>query len=333
MPTRAPRASSVCRWGAVAVLLVAAPARADDPAAAKVLFDHGLEEMKQGRYVSGCTAIAQSYEKNPLPGALFTLAECEAKRGRFATAVKRYEEYLTVFAKLPRDKQAKQHGRDALSMTQIGALSSQVPKVTIALDAAPPPGVVVTMDGVTIEPAALGTPIPVDPGDHVVFVQAPGGSPIEQHFAVDKGEQKTLALDVTPKPPPVAPPPPGPSGLRVGAFVAGGVGVVSIAVGAITGGLALGKKGTIQQDCKINGATGVAVCNAAGFDAGNSVGTLGGASTGTFIVGALALGAAVGLFIASPSAPKPASALAPRAEIAVLSAGPGGVVLGLKGAF
>src|SRR5580700_6837901 len=136
------RTSRACRWGAVVVIFLAAPARADDPAAAKVLFDRGLDEMKQGHYAAACTAISESFEKNPLPGALFTLAECEAKRGRVATAVKRYEAYLALFAQLPRDKQAKQHGRDALSTTQIGALSPLVPKVTIALGAAPPAGVV-----------------------------------------------------------------------------------------------------------------------------------------------------------------------------------------------
>jgi hypothetical protein len=335
LKARARRTSGACWWGAVpvAVLLFAAPARADDPAAAKVLFDHGLDEMKQGRYASGCTAIADSYQKNPLPGALFTLAECEAKRGRFATAVKRYEEYLAVFARLPRDKQAKQHGRDGLSTTQIGALTPLVPRVTIVLGAAPPAGVVATVDGVPVDAAALGTPIPVDPGDHVVFVQAPGGSPVEKRFTVDKGDQKTVMIDVTPKPPPVEAPPPGPGGLRIAAFVTGGIGIASLAVFAVTGGLVLAKKGTIQQDCKIDGTTGVASCNAAGLAAGNSVGPLGAASTGTLIVGALALGAAVGLFIAAPPAPKQAGAAPPRVEIAVISAGPERVVLGLQGAF
>ncbi len=58
-------------------------------------------------------------------------------------------------------------------------------------------------------------------------------------------------------------------------------------------------------------------------------------STGTFIVGALALGAAVGLFVASPS-PSPqkqAGAAAPRVEISVIAAGPERVVLGVGGAF
>jgi hypothetical protein len=330
---RAPRIPLACRWGAVAVLLFAAPARADDPAAAKVLFDRGLEEMKQGNYAAACTAIADSYEKNPLPGALFTLAECEAKRGRVATAVKRYEEYLSVFAKLSRDKQAKQHGRDTLSTAQIGALAPQVPKVTIALGASPPAGVVTTLDGVPVDSSALSGPIPVDPGDHVVFVQAPGAPPIEQRFTVDKGDKKTLAIDVSPKPAPAPAPPAGPSPLRIAAFVTGGVGLAALTAFAITGGLTLAKKGTIQQDCKLNGTTGVATCNQNGLDAGNSAATLGAASTGTFIVGALALGAAVGLFIASPSAPRRTDTAGAHVDLAVLSAGPGGAVIGLEGVF
>jgi hypothetical protein len=281
-------------------LLVAAPARADDAAAAKALFDHGLDEMKQGRYPAGCSAIAESYKLNPLPGALFTLAECEAKRGRIATAIKRYEEYAQIFVKLPKDKQHRQHGRDVLSKEQIGLLSAQVPKVTLLFDS-PPSGVVATLDGVPLDRAALPGPFPVDPGDHVVFAQVQGGASVEKRFSVDKGEQKTVALTL--KPLPSGPPVPdtassSPKPLRIASFAVGGIGIGLIAVGAVTGGLALGKKSTVQMNCMFDGAHGIATCNQTGLDAGHAVTTLGAASTATFVVGTVALGAGIGLFVA-----------------------------------
>src|SRR3954463_15412762 len=125
--------------------------------------------MKLGHYPAACTALADSYQKNPLPGALFTLAECESKRGRVATAVKRYEEYLATFAKLSRDKQAKQHGRDGLSREQVRALGPQIPKLTLTV----PAGMTATLDGNPIDGAALASAIPLDPGDHVVNAQGP----------------------------------------------------------------------------------------------------------------------------------------------------------------
>jgi tetratricopeptide (TPR) repeat protein len=85
---------------AMAVTCHAGGAAAQDVAAAEALFDRGVEEMKAGRYEKGCPALAESYRIDPRPGALFTLAECENKRGKIATAVARYEEYLRLVATL-----------------------------------------------------------------------------------------------------------------------------------------------------------------------------------------------------------------------------------------
>src|SRR5206468_1332168 len=156
---------------------------------------------KAGHFAEACTALAESYQLNPLAGALFTLAECEVKRGRVATAIKRYEEYLTVYAKLSRDKQQKQRGRDVVSKDQIVALTPKVPKISIVLPADLPVGVVTTLDGAPLDRAALATPILLDPGDHVISAQVPGGSPVETRFSIDKGEQKTLPLEVKAPPP------------------------------------------------------------------------------------------------------------------------------------
>src|SRR6185295_10297486 len=139
---------------------------ADSAGAAKALFDKGLEEMKQGHYPAACTALSKSYELNPLPGALFTLAECESKAGRIATAIKRYEEYLTLHATLSKDKQQKQRGRDTVSKDQIVALTPKVPKISIVLPADAPAGTVTTLDGAPVDRAALSKPILLDPGDH-----------------------------------------------------------------------------------------------------------------------------------------------------------------------
>jgi hypothetical protein len=216
--------------------------------------------------------------------------------------VKRYEEYIQLFVKLPRDKQAKQHGRDVLSKDKIGVLTADLPRVTLLLGDPAPSGVEATLDGVPLDRGALPGPFPVDPGDHVVFAQAPGAGSVEQRFSIGKGEQKTMALPLKLKPSapakPDAPAPSSPKALRVAAFVVGGLGLGLIAAGAVTGGLALGKKSTVQNNCMFDGASAIATCNQTGLDAGNAVTQLGAASTGTFVVGAVALGTGVGLFVA-----------------------------------
>jgi hypothetical protein len=76
--------SAVCLLSS---LLLAAPAAAGDKETAKGLFDRGIDQMEAGHYDKACPDIAESYRLDPQPGTLFTLAECEVKRGRLATAV------------------------------------------------------------------------------------------------------------------------------------------------------------------------------------------------------------------------------------------------------
>src|SRR5688500_15387502 len=99
-------------------IAVAAPVVAQDLAAAEAHFNRGLADMQAGRYAAGCPALAESQRLDPRPGRLFTLAECEARWGRYATAVTRYNDYLSLFARMTRAEQVKQLGRDKISTRQ-----------------------------------------------------------------------------------------------------------------------------------------------------------------------------------------------------------------------
>src|SRR5690349_1860666 len=87
-------------------LALAAPAMGGDPDPSIDLFNQGLEAMRARRFEEGCPKLEQSYQLKPRPGTLFTLAECEAQRGRIATAVRRYEEYLKAFESMSPEEQA-----------------------------------------------------------------------------------------------------------------------------------------------------------------------------------------------------------------------------------
>ena len=120
------------------------PALAQDAAAAAALYDRGLSDMLAGKLSSACPALAESYRLDPLPGALFTLAECEGKAGRCATAVARYDEYLATYARLPAKEKAGQKGRNKLAEAARRKLLPNVPTVTIRLPASAPEGTRVT---------------------------------------------------------------------------------------------------------------------------------------------------------------------------------------------
>jgi hypothetical protein len=336
-------------------LALAAPAAAQDVVAAEALYNRGFAEMQAGRFETGCPALGESYRLDPRPGTLFTLAECEAKRGRIATAVTRYGDYLSLFSRLPSDQQAKQKGREKIAASKKAELAPQVPELTLSLPPDAPSGTVVKRDEAVLAEAALGVGLPIDPGEHVVTTQAPGGPLTELRVTLQKGEKKQITLQVkgalkeTPSamppatsPPPVVPPPgteppppdTGSSGRRTGAFIAGGVGVAGLILGGVMGALALGEKGKADEHCPM------LVCDAEGIRAVDSGRTFALVSTIGVGVGVAGVGAAVVLFLTAPSQKRtslllPGTTNAPPRKVsaAVWSAGNGGTVGGIQGAW
>lgn len=300
--------------------------------------------MDAGRHDVACPMLEESYRLDPRPGALFTLATCEAKRGRLATAVAHYKDYLN------RSKGHTGHEkRRDIAEKKLETLAPDVPELTLVLPKAPE-GTLVKRDKTVLSAASLGIPLPVDPGEHVIVVQAPGGPPKEHRITIAGGEKKQLALEVAPpaaaaeEPPRRAPraAPPAPpnvvaepaseptSARRVGAYVAGGVGLAGVVVGAVAGALTLGQKGSIEGNC--DGAA----CNVVGKEAADEAQTLGLVSTLGFGVGVLGLGLATVLIVTQPDEgertgrrPEP-----PRwVRGGVLAGGPTGAMVGVQGGF
>jgi hypothetical protein len=99
----------------------------------------------------------------------------------------------------------------------------------------------------------------VDPGKHVIRAKAPGHLPHEESVTLAEGESKTLEIPpLKPEPVPEAPaasssepppPPPPPSKRKTLGYVAGGVGVASLAVGAFFGLRTLSKKSESDKEC------------------------------------------------------------------------------------
>ena len=152
--------------------------------------------MEAGRFDAGCPAIEASYKLDPRPGTLFTLAECEAKRGRVATAAARYEDYLSVYARLSAEQRRKQGDREQIAREQQAALRLAIPMLTLTLPPDAPKEAVVKRDGAELSGAALGVALPVDPGEHRLTTQVPGGYVTELRITIDKGEKRELTLPV-----------------------------------------------------------------------------------------------------------------------------------------
>jgi hypothetical protein len=336
----------------VALLSFAAPADAQDELGAEALFNRGLAEMEAGRYEAACPDIGESQRLDPRPGTLFTLATCEARWGRVATAFARFGEYLALYETMPPEQQERQATRATLARKQREKLGPELPMLTLSLPPGTPSRTVIARDGAPIPRAALGRAIPVDPGEHVLTTQLPGGEVWRRSITVARGEKKEVTLhvkqagysdgglDTAPRARAAAseqaapsPPAPGPSKRRVAAYVTGGVGLAGLAVGAVLGGLTLAQKGTVEGNCAPAVGSTVA-CNDAGFDAAQKANRFGLGSTVAFGVGGAAVVTAALLFFTEPRPSKVSAGARGRGLSArVLAAGPEGAALGVQGTW
>lgn len=179
------------------------------------------------------------------------------------------------------------------------------------IEADPEGPVAVTLDNQAIGAAAFGTPMPVDPGDHVLQATAPDRAPFQTTFHVANGDgDRTLRVpDLAPlagepaaaadgpAPRPVAAPDQAAHGhapvIRTLGFVTGGVGLAALGVGAFFGFRAFADKDAAEKAC------GASFCTSAGNDSKSAMQVDEVVSTVGFIAGAAALGAGVYLVLSS----------------------------------
>jgi hypothetical protein len=304
--------------GALAGVAHEGVARADDGGAAQALFDKAVADLDAGRVDAACPGFAESQRLDPRAGTLFALADCEAAQGKIASALGHYHEYIGWVSRLADDQQARHAERVGLARAQVEALQGKVPTLVLALSPSAPAGMIVERDGVVLQGAALGVALPIDPGDHVVVARAPGAPEERTTVNIAIGDAKRLELPFRPAPPPPTAPPaiitektalvtePEPesepaanddSGAtqRTLGYVASGVGLVGLVVGAVTGALVIERKGTVDEEC-----TGH-VCSKAGKQAADSGQTLAAVSTIAFGVGLAGAVTGVTLILTAPS--------------------------------
>lgn len=311
---------------ALALTLQSTAARAQDPhkEAADALFKEGRAAVLRGDYAIACTRFRDSDKLDPALGTKFNIADCEEHLGHVATAWALYNEIAPKFA--PTDDRVQ------ISKDHVSSLEKRLPKLVIRL-APEAAGATITRDGEALDPASLGVSVPLDPGAHKVIVSAPGREP--RTYDVDAKEAAWIDITVAPGaaikaaptgtslptatlPTATATEDSAPLRRNLG-FVSGGVGLVGIAIGAVTGILAIGDKDTVGKFCNAQTCT-----DQKGLDAARDGRTVSAVSTASFAIGAAALAAGVVLVLTSKSGAK--SVVSP-------AAGPSGAGLWITRSF
>ncbi len=294
----------VRRWLCLAALLGAlaprtALAQAKDPAAAEALFREGRALSDAGDIAGACAKFRESDRLDPAVGTTFNIADCEERLGHLARAWTLFDE---VTQRLPvADK------RRAVAQKRAAALEPRLPKLSIRLAAGAPEATRIVRDGVELGSASQGTALPVDPGEHVVVVSAPGRA--ERSFKLLVSEREIRALEVAPGEPvadaasvgsaPAASPDTAAlakSKSPVLGYVLGGVGIAGLITGAVAGALVLQKKGIVDDHCDADKR-----CDDEGIDATESGKTLGIVTTVGLVTGVVGLGAGAYLIVSAGS--------------------------------
>jgi hypothetical protein len=288
--------------------LGAVPAAPGNQPIAEALFAKAKASIEAGRYQEGCAELAESHRLDPAPGTLLSLAVCHELEGKLASA---WAEYREVLALAQREGHAE---REHAAKKRLGALEPRLPYLTISLSRVlRQPGIAVAIDGVPLRQSAWETPLPVDPGERVVRVSAPGRLDWIRSVEMTEGGRRTLEVErllaapapIAKDPHPDSPPRSAVVARRVG-YGAVGVAVLSAAVSAYFGLRAQAAWAERNRHC-VAGR-----CDAHAVEAGRDAKRFATVADGALAWGVLHAAAGVYLIVAPGSAPSAPSSRAAR---------------------
>ena len=336
------RALPLAALVALASLTAPALAKDADAAAAEAMFDEARRLLAAGDVKAACPKFAESYRLDPALGALLNLAACHEKEGRVATAWSEYRDAEAQAQKARDDKRA------GYAKKQAAALEPRLPRLAIAVTETPP-GFAVTRNGAPVGEASYGMSLPIDPGPQELAATATGRARWTKRITLAEGARLRLVVpdlaiakeppagaakpssrpedgpsaaplpsaSVVPPEPPAAPPT---SGQRVAGFAVGGVGLASLAAGAVFAGLTAGQKAAADERCPNK------QCDALGLDDIATARTFAWVSNITFGAGgALVLVGGILALTARPSTP--ASSAGALVVVPVIGNRTGGVAV------
>ncbi len=191
-------------WAAVS--LAQPPTAAAAPStteleAARAAFGEGLTFEAQGRWADALDRFQRAAAVRASPQVSFHLGLCFEHVGRLVDA-------LDAFVRVERDALGDSNVRRTgkLAERHVAALRKRLPVLLLhappSMDGTEPS---VSLDGRALQNAMFDVPLPVDPGEHVVAVQAPGRATSEERFVARESGRAELTLRLgaeLPQPPP-----------------------------------------------------------------------------------------------------------------------------------
>lgn len=322
----------VCALVAAAPDVRAAPEGEEGAAAAETLFQEARKLADDKRYAEACPKFAASQKAAPAIGTLLNLADCYEKNNQLASAWSRFREAIALAQRLGRAN------REQTARERADRLEPRLIKLVILSHGTSD----VKLDGAFLDPAVLGTPLPIDAGKHTIEAVAKGKKPYSTTLdANERAKNQAVTIPeleddgtaalvpATAKEPNESKPamkkeePKRESShdgstQKILGVVSASAGLVGIGIGAFMGAKTSSTWKDAQSHC-----TGLE-CDQQGLDLAGDAKTSGDIATVSFIAGgALLLGGAV-LYLTAPTGRR----TDPARQALRFGAGPTGIVVG-----
>jgi hypothetical protein len=231
----------------VCISSTAAADQGADHDAAVAVFQEGTKLVGEGNCPAAIPKFQDSLRREEGVGAHLNLADCYEKVG---APDKAWLEYKAAerFATLNRNDERRE-------VAHRGAYNLERKLVRLTLSIALFDGVELRINGVLVDRELLASRlVAVAPGAFKVVARAPGKKSVTLEGSGTAGESKSVAIvfedeALPPPPPPKVEPPaaPPPTTQRTAGLIAGGAGIVSVAVGAVFGVVAIGAKSNLKS--------------------------------------------------------------------------------------
>jgi hypothetical protein len=281
-----------------------------DRATARALAREGYEAQQRRQYALAADRFERADALVHAPTLLLGLARAQQGLGELVEAQETYQRLMRE--PLPSDappafvKAIEEAKREA---PPVATRLAWVTLVVRGPSVKGPTAARVTVDAVSVPPAAIGVRRACNPGTHVARAFAPGFRSAEHSFAVSEGGAETIVLDLPPQAaapsfarPEAVPEPatkPASSWHTTAGIVALSAGAAGLIVAGVTGGLALGQHASLSAECP-DGR-----CSTAHSGDVETYRTLADVATVATIAGAAAAAAGVVLLLTVPAPPRP----------------------------
>jgi hypothetical protein len=233
----------------------------DDRAGARVAATEGVKAIDEKRWADAADLFSRAESLVHSPVHLLYLARAQRQLGKLVKARENYNRVIREHFTSDAPEAFRQAQTSA--QQEVSGLDSRLAAVTVKLDGVKG-AVTVTMDGEKVPSALVGLPLPVDPGSHTFLALGKDlkSDPVSINVIeggkdaitlIVKSAPGTLAPDAAPvgsepvaaAPAAAAAPAPGPpattdrgtsgasNGMKIGGYIALGVGVVGVGVGTV----------------------------------------------------------------------------------------------------